>query len=1304
MIKIENWVHKSVGPSGEIGSERMDRLCNESILFIDENIALLLPQQFNYMIFYFDTNDKLLRKRGFRGDRINTIILMKNECVRIYAASSSENIDILLFKNLNIIKCNPYFIDNIFVNPDLKKIKLIGDSITAGSGGSGYSNSGNIIISNGGLSRYENLYGICWGNYFKYRMQSEKNLIVDNWGCSKYTSVNLLTVLKDLIKEDDEVIFCMIGTNDRLIKDDTLENYRDRILSIIAFCLLQDKKLILMSCIPSSIEKEQIEINYTLKDQSAILKEVCNDLEIPFIDMYQKFLEELNLNRVSLDECLNDGLHPNDQGYYLMYRVICKALNINAESKNATEIIDINNDENENCGQKLYHANFGDCLYYSTANENNIRIYYYDQNNNFISEEILPANTFEKIFTRDVNFKLSVDTETQNFPFIPYYEKRLIPLRPENIGERIYYERMCNEIFSEDNVKDNWNISKILMWNLVDESGNKINAKDFADKILNGIIILNTRQVLKVNNLMWEQTFQAVSRSSKLQQFSLFWITLLLDQYKITGNIEYLNESEKQIESFINWLHNDYSKLGLSFIPSAEHAYAVRCIVFTNALSVFPKNWRLRHEVLVLLIQHSEWLRNLNVKILNNHGLIMLEGLMHVVNILVDQDNYRNTLLKHIETRLAEIYEANFDSDGLAKENTIGYHIFNLKCIQELFMFAKSMNIKINSPQIEQNLNKCNLVTQQMIYQNGKIPPIGDGASLNSNIKSINKSCFYKEAGWLVIKDECKYISFKSGMISDAHKHIDDCSLLVRYAGRDIFVDSGMYNYDREDPIRKYVESAAGHSGLYPVSLYNILSPEYCRKIYCDAGIRYYLETKDSKYAQGYYILKNGFCAERTIQDYDGVLKINDSFRSNNLERVETRFCLHPKTKLLKKYKNFFLFKNNGLYFSIKISTSSQNFSINLQDGYYSEYANEFEQNKILVLSIMNENFSNVETVLKYGFNIEDVLDELLVDINIINNEVNVRCNGHKMSNYSYYLYNNNICQQKFENINNHSCKFFIKDDGEYYVCVGYKKNNCFNTKFVQSDSFYIKKRKISIFGSCVSRDIFEYDKLGQLELKTYVARQSVLSSVAKPINIDDTNINLNSQFQKRMVLTDLRKTAFDEFAHDESKYLLIDLIDDRFSIAEYKNSLCTFSNEFSNGMTDILCNINLKPKLLKRGKLFLDKAPVDDMIDEFCKRISKIYDPEHIILHKALMVDKYIALDGRIKDFSSNYLKNNKKLNTILNYMYLRIEQNLPGIHIIDEMYDTHACENHKWGLAPMHYEEKYYYRVLNKILKILK
>lgn len=241
-MKIDNWVFCSVGPKGEVGSERFDRLCNKEIIKITENMAIELPKQYNYMIFYFDDNDILIRRRSLRGDRIFTILLLREENVRISVAAQNGNIDISLFDNLFAKVNADYELNDIFEKNIANKIKLIGDGITAGCGGSGYANAGKIFISNGNLTRYENLYGICWGNFLKYRLKKEKNIDVDNYGCSKYTSMLLLLSLDKLIKEDDEFVICMIGTNDILIKDDDLISYQDRILSIISYCLLKNKK------------------------------------------------------------------------------------------------------------------------------------------------------------------------------------------------------------------------------------------------------------------------------------------------------------------------------------------------------------------------------------------------------------------------------------------------------------------------------------------------------------------------------------------------------------------------------------------------------------------------------------------------------------------------------------------------------------------------------------------------------------------------------------------------------------------------------------------------------------------------------------------------------------------------------------------------------------------------------------------------------------------------------------------------------------------------------------------------------
>ena len=48
------------------------------------------------------------------------------------------------------------------------------------------------------------------------------------------------------------------------------------------------------------------------------------------------------------------------------------------------------------------------------------------------------------------------------------------------------------------------------------------------------------------------------------------------------------------------------------------------------------------------------------------------------------------------------------------------------------------------------------------------------------------------------------------------------------------------------------------------------------------------------------------------------------------------------------------------------------------------------------------------------------------------------------------------------------------------------------------------------------------------------------------------------------------------------------------------------------------------------------------------------------------------------------------------------RIQAYLPGVHVIREIDGMAADENHKWGLAPMHYQKEYYDRVLGRIYEI--
>lgn len=235
----------------------------------------------------------------------------------------------------------------------------------------------------------------------------------------------------------------------------------------------------------------------------------------------------------------------------------------------------------------------------------------------------------------------------------------------------------------------------------------------------------------------------------------------------------------------------------------------------------------------------------------------------------------------------------------------------------------------------------------------------------------------------------------------------------------------------------------------------------------------------------------------------------------------------------------------------------------------------------------------------------------------------------------------------------------------------------------------------ISIFGSCVSRDIFNYDTAKFFDLKSYIARQSIVSALAQPIPCSLEQIGLESSFQRRMVYHDLVKDCFDLLAHDGSQFLIVDLIDERFSLAQVSDSLITWSNEMAaSGF------LKEPPALIAKEKqmAYVDSTGTEHKIDLlgcvdlFCDRILSLYPQEHVIIHKAMMMNYYITSSGKCRSFPLNYLMHSRKINSVLSAMYQRMSERMPKAAVIDLCGGGAADEKHRWGLAPMHYQEKYY------------
>lgn len=229
----------------------------------------------------------------------------------------------------------PYLHNILNLSIKTMHIKLLGDSITHGVGGSGFAQNGDPIVE--GFARNPN--GYCWANLFKEYMQKHYDCIVTNNACTGTNIEFILERFDKLVDEQDDLIICMIGTNNRHqyfcdspkhTPEEHLEEFYQNIIKLHQRFIASGKPEIFMAGIPASSENEQDGEDYWrlfhMDDVCASYKKAAKELGFPLISMYDLFLDYCDLYKIKADSLLCDGLHPNDTGYEVMFSLIKKAL------------------------------------------------------------------------------------------------------------------------------------------------------------------------------------------------------------------------------------------------------------------------------------------------------------------------------------------------------------------------------------------------------------------------------------------------------------------------------------------------------------------------------------------------------------------------------------------------------------------------------------------------------------------------------------------------------------------------------------------------------------------------------------------------------------------------------------------------------------------------------------------------------------------------------------------------------------------------------------------------------------------
>ena len=168
------------------------------------------------------------------------------------------------------------------------KIKLVGDSITHGVGGTGYEQNGEYIASFFGNNYYRNPNGYCWAKLFKDYLESKFSCSVTNNAVSGTSFNELNNAFTTLVSDSDDIVICMYGTNNR----DSLSSMPTWIQSFINKCNDLGVDLIIMTPIPASITEETTHENH-IEDVCNTIKKLCIKNNVVFVDTNQIMLDEI---------------------------------------------------------------------------------------------------------------------------------------------------------------------------------------------------------------------------------------------------------------------------------------------------------------------------------------------------------------------------------------------------------------------------------------------------------------------------------------------------------------------------------------------------------------------------------------------------------------------------------------------------------------------------------------------------------------------------------------------------------------------------------------------------------------------------------------------------------------------------------------------------------------------------------------------------------------------------------------------------------------------------------------------------
>ena len=332
--------------------------------------------------------------------------------------------------------------------------------------------------------------------------------------------------------------------------------------------------------------------------------------------------------------------------------------------------------------------------------------------------------------------------------------------------------------------------------------------------LFNGADVLDFKE-----GIDWEYEHPHSTATYQVYLHSLDIIDYLCNQYKKTKETYLL---EKSLHILNDWLKYDNSNPKNP--PEKmwyDHPAACRTITIIFFYTLANKTLTLDEGVIYdCLVKHAQFLSQDEIYRPNNHGIMMDRALLLASIVLASHNDAKIWQSKAL-TRLKEAFNRDFSFKGTHLENSPDYHIIVMKLFKSTERFLKKYDLSLGK-EFRNRLKKSEKYFQYLAKPDKTLPMLGDSSSV-AKIRSekIFADFLDIQAGIAIIQHLNKktskkstWITFICGYGSKTHKHRDDLSFNLFWRGKDIFIDSGKYNYDIKNKYRNYVISALAHNTI----------------------------------------------------------------------------------------------------------------------------------------------------------------------------------------------------------------------------------------------------------------------------------------------------------------------------------------------------------------------------------------------------------------------------------------------------------------------------------------------------------